>query len=134
MPFEPLDIGSIIIQVQIETLREAADEVYGDNGPNHPLSVASWLRQRADRLEKEANRTIRYGTYTRHDGLEVRYREDSSQTDPDLALRFDTYSAKCGCYPTNTDDREWTCPHGARWTRLMMEPYGLPIEPEENNG
>ena len=38
--------------------REAAEEVYGDDraaGPySHPLSAASWLRERADWIEREA--------------------------------------------------------------------------------
>ena len=42
--------------VAAKTLREAADEVYGDEraaGQHwHPLSAASWLRDRADRIER----------------------------------------------------------------------------------
>ena len=45
-------------QVAAKALREAAEEVYGDDraaGPySHPLSAASWLRERADRIEREA--------------------------------------------------------------------------------
>ena len=44
--------------VAAKALREAAEEVYGDDraaGPySHPLSAASWLRERADRIEREA--------------------------------------------------------------------------------
>lgn len=44
--------------VAARALREAAEEVYGDDraaGPySHPLSAASWLRERADRIEREA--------------------------------------------------------------------------------
>ena len=31
-----------------KALRAAADAVYSDDGPGHPLSVATWLRARAD--------------------------------------------------------------------------------------
>lgn len=41
--------------IAAEALREAADNLYGDERANgdhcHPLSVASWLRERADDLE-----------------------------------------------------------------------------------
>lgn len=44
--------------VAARALRGAAEEVYGDDraaGPySHPLSAASWLRERADRVEREA--------------------------------------------------------------------------------
>jgi hypothetical protein len=93
--------------------------------------AVGWLKSH---LEMTEAGTITYGVYTRRDGLEVRFRKDTSQLDPDLRLRFDAYPAKCGCYPTNTDWREYVCPHGARWTRLMVEPFGLPIEPEANDG
>jgi hypothetical protein len=38
-------------EVKAEALREAADALYGDNGPEHPLSTATWLRERASRIE-----------------------------------------------------------------------------------
>lgn len=45
-------------EVAAKALREAAEEVYGDDraaGPySHPLSAASWLRERADLIEREA--------------------------------------------------------------------------------
>lgn len=37
-------------EVKAEALREAADALYSDDGPGHPLSTATWLRARADRL------------------------------------------------------------------------------------
>jgi hypothetical protein len=37
-------------EVQAMALREAAADLYGDNGPDHPLSTATWLRARADAL------------------------------------------------------------------------------------
>lgn len=44
-------------EVAAQALRDAADEFYGDDraaGPyRHPLSGASWLRERADRIERE---------------------------------------------------------------------------------
>lgn len=43
--------------IAAETLREAAGSLYGDERANgdhwHPLSVASWLRECADRIERE---------------------------------------------------------------------------------
>lgn len=44
-----------IRRVAARALREAAADVYGDKraeGPySHPLSIADWLRDRADRIE-----------------------------------------------------------------------------------
>lgn len=37
-------------EVKAEALREAADDLYSDNGPGNPLSTATWLRERAERL------------------------------------------------------------------------------------
>lgn len=51
-----LDLGNIIMQVQIQTLREAADDVYSPDGPGLYLSTQAWLRRRADRLEKGEER------------------------------------------------------------------------------
>lgn len=41
---------AVSVRVRTEALREAADALYGDDGPGHPLSTATWLRARADRL------------------------------------------------------------------------------------
>lgn len=38
-------------EIKAEALREAADDLHGDHGPEHPLSTATWLRERADALE-----------------------------------------------------------------------------------
>jgi hypothetical protein len=38
---------------QAKALRQAADDLYGDDGPGNPLSVATWLRERADRIEQD---------------------------------------------------------------------------------
>lgn len=40
-------------EVKAEALREMADLIYTDGGPDHPLSVATWLRERAAMLEGE---------------------------------------------------------------------------------
>lgn len=44
--------------VAARALRGAAEEVYGDDRAaglySHPLSAASWLRERADLIEREA--------------------------------------------------------------------------------
>lgn len=39
-----------VAEVQAGALRAAAADLYGDNGPDHPLSTATWLRERADAL------------------------------------------------------------------------------------
>jgi hypothetical protein len=39
-------------EAKAEALREAADDYYSDIGPDHRLSTATWLRERADRIEK----------------------------------------------------------------------------------
>ena len=72
---------------------------------------------------------ITFGTQVRHDGQAVRWRRNSEASDPDEALRFEAFPARCGCYPHNTDWREWVCSHGAIWTRGAFEPYGKPREP-----
>lgn len=46
-------LRSEAVQAQAQALRAAADELYGDDGPGHPLSTATWLRERADRLEND---------------------------------------------------------------------------------
>ena len=38
--------------VKAEALREAADLLYTDDGPDRLLSTATWLRERADMLER----------------------------------------------------------------------------------
>lgn len=52
------DSAGTLAKAKAQTLRDAADEVYGDERAEsehwHPLSIASWLRERADRVEAEA--------------------------------------------------------------------------------
>ncbi len=57
--FTPEKMGAalardVVLPLIAQALREAADDVYGDeraNGPHaHPLSVATWLRERAGAL------------------------------------------------------------------------------------
>lgn len=36
----------------VEALRAAAESYYGDEGPGNPLSTATWLRERADQIER----------------------------------------------------------------------------------
>ena len=38
-------------EIKAEALREAADLLYTDEGPKHPLSTASWLNERADKID-----------------------------------------------------------------------------------
>lgn len=53
-----ISAGELVVQirdsaaVKAEALREAADALYGNDGPDHPLSTATWLRERADRIER----------------------------------------------------------------------------------
>jgi hypothetical protein len=48
-------IDAVVPAIQAQALRDAAALIYSDEralGPhNHPFSVASWLRARADRIE-----------------------------------------------------------------------------------
>lgn len=37
--------------ISATALREAADDLYTDAGPSHPLSTADWLRSRADAID-----------------------------------------------------------------------------------
>lgn len=40
-----------VSEVKAEALREAADRLYSDDGPDNPLSVADWLRKWADDMD-----------------------------------------------------------------------------------
>jgi hypothetical protein len=39
-------------EAKAEALREAADDFYSDSCPDHRLSTATWLRERANRIER----------------------------------------------------------------------------------
>lgn len=38
-------------EIKAEALREAAEDLYSDKGPGNMFSTATWLRERADRIE-----------------------------------------------------------------------------------
>jgi hypothetical protein len=62
-----------------KALRDAADDLYSDDGPRHPLSAATWLRDRADWIAR--GRIVSAGA-TSEDAPTVRGGKEGADSTP----------------------------------------------------